>query len=494
MIEKREKYKRELLATREAIFYKQNEILGDNSCNSMVENLRTSCIKDWTVNEQSESLDLRLPVRPKVYKKRGRKRKKRRKSSMVLTHMYAVDKSKSGETQKESEEIVDVVTEEQIDTSYRDLLLGKSNGTLTNANSPREAQLTNKHIQPENNKSLKLELDGKAFSDSHFANKTTSKEKCRRSSIMLSKTREASYFIKTNEDEVNFNKTCITKPSALESNGTGTRRLNVKPNAIKMFPLVEINEIDKCSVPHNCADTNNFSGEKSKASRKRLFDGLSATNNRHKVRTNDVFSSESSFSNHIKRMCLENGTLGKISPTGSREDTHSKEHSNVSDVRLTRSRSRAASFDALDQNECSLDDREDRKRRLNGALKASCASSLGTRTRSTRNLSNVGLDFDENGDQNVDINILSHFGCSKHTSKLTEVALQSRLRNSTRFHVTSCCTLSGNQNVKRDKRRSNAEPDDCRSVRRKERLRSSQPTLGRSVFFGRTRVVATTSG
>ena len=81
MVERREKQKRELTAAREAVFRKELEVVADTSGKMSSEDIqwaRSSCVKNFTEYEELQTLDLRCPEKPKVYKKRGRKPKRRR--------------------------------------------------------------------------------------------------------------------------------------------------------------------------------------------------------------------------------------------------------------------------------------------------------------------------------------------------------------------------------------------------------------------------------
>lgn len=78
MIEKREKQKRDLTASREAVFRKALEIVDDTTGTMFAEDIRWAracCVKNFTACEESEALGVGCPARPKLYKKRGRKPK-----------------------------------------------------------------------------------------------------------------------------------------------------------------------------------------------------------------------------------------------------------------------------------------------------------------------------------------------------------------------------------------------------------------------------------
>ena len=80
MIERREKMKRELTATREAVFRKQLEVVEDTSGKMSTEDVRwarSCCVKNFTEYEELQEIDLQWPVKPKIHKKRGRKPKRK---------------------------------------------------------------------------------------------------------------------------------------------------------------------------------------------------------------------------------------------------------------------------------------------------------------------------------------------------------------------------------------------------------------------------------
>ena len=415
MIERREKMKRELSATREAVFRKQLEVVDDTSGSMSAEDIRwarSCCAKNFTEYEELQEIDLRWPVKPKVYKKRGRKPKRKRRT---LTNRF-VDIATGSQSNANATERSDECGESDFREQNNDSTFSPSNSvdghldndvaTSSGADVPDNCTISCENTCSDNDERLrssrskqpKRSNDNGMSSDSDFEDESTRKSK-RRASIAHLRLRRSSKLDTDVADVSGSSEAVLTGSLSMQTRGSSPGKSKAGLNGLNVIS-VHCNLLEsKDTVKDNNVrlSLNNAEDGQLKRNRKRLFCELSEKRpeppSPRTLRSNGAVLGVQLTHNVAseKRIRRPNGVVHSSDSDKSRSDSNSlkatenRAESDVRlEVRLTRSRSRTSGSDSP-KSSSELSDEPPTTNKL--SENASKAGSCGTRSNKDRAVS-----------------------------------------------------------------------------------------------------------
>ena len=415
MIERREKMKRELSATREAVFRKQLEVVDDTSGSMSAEDIRwarSCCAKNFTEYEELQEIDLRWPVKPKVYKKRGRKPKRKRRT---LTNRF-VDIATGSQSNANATERSDECGESDFREQNNDSAFSPSNSidghldndvaTSSGADVPDNCTISCENTCSDNDERLrssrskqpKRSNDNGMSSDSDFEDESTRKSK-RRASIAHLRLRRSSKLDTDVADVSGSSEAVLTGSLSMKTRGSSPVKSKAGLNGLNVIS-VHCNLLEsKGTVKDNNVrlSPNNAEDGQLKRNRKRLFCEL--TEKRPEPPSPRILRSNGAvlgvqLTHNVaseKRIRRPNGVVHSSDSDKSRSDSNSlkatenRAESDVRlEVRLTRSRSRTSGSDSP-KSSSELSDEPPTTNKL--SENASKAGSCGTRSNKDRAVS-----------------------------------------------------------------------------------------------------------
>ena len=546
MVEKREKYKRELTAAREAVFRKELEVVDDTSGKMSTEDIqwaRSCCVKNFTEYEELQTLDLRCPAKPKVYKKRGRKPKRRSMKTINGFVQTGVMNQSDGITSEYSGEC------EESDSALRNkdytFCSGDSiNDHLDNEGTTSRADVTSNCTSSCDNtasnideKTLTLRSNSSArsgcsnndniSSDSDFEDESARKAK-RRASISQLRMPKLS----KSDTEV----AGVSRSSDAESTGSSsihTRsspvQLKTRLNGLNVSARVNLLEIKDGVKNHLCRSPNTVAGRQLKRNRKRLFCELSEKHDESQspmtLRSNGTIPGEQLTCNAVseKRVCRPNGILNSKSneKTTSKSnslnnDDSQSEESGKSEVRFTRSRSRTSALDSpkssSGQNDVlHVDKQSEKNGNIPELFQTRSHNSRAVSTSTPSTIDGVLCIGKSDEISRKDASQLAHHSLSNH-DEVSDISSRTRSRSNTSDSASSPVKkdtdvshiLSTGQNTETDCKRDSAKKEviaeRCRTPRQarlSDNVVASKATLYSPTkcprFFGKLRQAATTS-
>ena len=361
MVEKREKYKRELTTAREAVFRKELEVLEDTSGRISTEDVqwaRSCCVKNFTEYEELQTLDLRCPARPKIYKKRGRKPKRTARNLMngfvqtsPVNQSDGITSEHSGECEESdsvnhhedstfcfSDSVNDHLSDQE--TTARILDVPSTSSCDNNASSSTEGKtlaLRNNTIA----RSTCSNNDGTS-SDSDFEDERARKAK-RRAAINRLRERKSS---KSDTEMVEVSRSGDAMSSFRTSPIHGS-------NSSNMNPPVNSSEDEEDAKNHPRLSPNTVTSRQRKRNRKRSLCEVSEKRNESQsprtLRSNSTTAlDQQQLTCDVvseKRVCRANGMLHSSSSSFKNGEGQPEENGELQ-VRFTRSRSHASDADS----------------------------------------------------------------------------------------------------------------------------------------------------
>jgi hypothetical protein len=547
MVEKREKYKRELTAAREAVFRKELEVVDDTSGKMSTEDIqwaRSCCVKNFTEYEELQTLDLRCPAKPKVYKKRGRKPKRRSMKTINGFVQTGVMSQSDGITSEYSGEC------EESDSALRNkdstFCSGDSiNDHLDNEGTTSRADVTSNCTSSYDNtasnideKTLTLRSNSSArsgcsnndniSSDSDFEDESARKAK-RRASISqlrmpkLSKSDTEVAGVPRSSDAES------TGSSSIHTRGSSPVQLKTRLNGLNVSARVNLLEIKDGVKNHLCRSPNTVAGRQLKRNRKRLFCELSEKHDESQspmtLRSNGTIPGEQLTCNAVseKRVCRPNGILNSKSneKTTSKSnslnnDDSQSEESGKSEVRFTRSRSRTSALDSpkssSGQNDVlHVDKQSEKNGNIPELFQTRSHNSRAVSTSTPSTIDGVLCIGKSDEISRKDASQLAHHSLSNH-DEVSDISSRTRSRSNTSDSASSPVKkdtdvshiLSTGQNTetncKRDSAKKEVIAERCRTPRQarlSDNVVASKATLYSPTkcprFFGKLRQAATTS-
>lgn len=419
MIERREKMKRELSATREAVFRKQLEVVDDTSGSMSAEDIRwarSCCVKNFTEYEELQEIDLRWPVKPKVYKKRGRKPKRKRRT---LTNRF-VDTAARSQSDANATERSDECGESDSRERNKDSTFSPGNSvdghldndvaTSSGADVPDNCMFlatiscentcsdNDERLRSSRNKPPKRSNDNGMSSDSDFEDESTRKSK-RRASIAQLRLRRSSKLDTDVADVSGSSGAVLTGSRSMQTRGSSPVKSKAGLNGLNVIShRVNLPELKDTVKDNNVRlSPNNAEDGQLKRNRKRLFCELSEKRQEppspRTLRSNGAVLGVQLTHNVAseKRIRRPNGVVHSSDSEKSRSGSNSlkaaenrAENDVRLEVRLTRSRSRTSGSDSP-KSSSELSDEPPTTNKL--PENASKADSCGTRSHKDRAVS-----------------------------------------------------------------------------------------------------------
>ncbi len=548
MVEKREKHKRELTAAREAVFRKQLEVVDDTSGKISTEDIRwarSCCVKNFTEYEELQTLDLRCPAKPMVYKKRGRKPKRKSMNRINGFAQTAVTSLSDGITSEHSGECEESDFADQnkdhstfcSNDTANDYLDDK--GTTSRVDAPGnctsscdntssnadEKTLTSRSNPPARTGSSNNDMS----SDSDFEDESAKKVKRRASISQLRMRKSSKSDIEVHEVTQSSDASC----TSIHPRGGSPVHLKVRLNGLNVNARVNLLEV-KDGAKHRLRRSPSTVADR-QFKRKRTRSALELSEERDEspllrtLRSNSATLEEQLTCNAVseKRACLSNGILDSKSnektmmcnSNSLNNDESRPEESGKLEVHFTRSRSRTSDVDSSKSSSEQNDvlHTVDKHSEKNGNMPELCRTrshrshAVSTSTPSTMN----GVSCLGKSEEKIRTNAsqLAHDDSLSNHDEVSDISSRTRSRGdsagSASSPVKKCVGISHvlstaqntETNCKRGSPRKEVIAESCRTLRRQAKLTdnlgASKATLYSptkcSRFFGKLRQAATTS-
>ena len=527
MVEKREKMKRELTAAREVVFRKELEVVADVSGKMSLEDIRwarSCCVKNFTEYEVLQTLDLRCPAKPKVYKKRGRKPKRRLKAikDRYIPIASQADAAATSEYSGECDRSEFVNRSKEYAHCSNDIFsndLGIEDTTLALELHIRETSSCDNILPAISVHNLSARQGCSSndclSSDSDFENGSAGKEK-RRAYTRQLRRRKLS---KSSRVDVGKSSDAESTRSSSPVQSKGIL------NGLNLSARVNLPEI-KDDLNRLCSVTNDSADGRFKRKRKRLFSELSEECDEFQsprtLRSHSTVPSERLSDNIVneKRFCRPNEVFDAQNNEEGIDKSNSlynpvvpsEEHGKL-EVRLTRSRSRSSCPDSpkapLQQDEVSCTLQLENNRVRQGVLRKRSQSSHAELTSTIPAINGVLCVAKNKEKVGKNASEPSHNDLLNHTD-VSDVSSRTRSRGNTVDSSPMKNDIDGSYILSSQNTESNFKQDipvkeviaeSCRTLRRQARLSNnlgaSNGTLYSpskcSRFFSKLRHAATTT-
>ena len=550
MVEKREKFKRELTAAREAVFRKELEVVDDTSGMMSAEDVRwarSCCVMNFTEYEELQALDLQCPTKPKVYKKRGRKPKRYSSNAingLLVKRVESQSEEIASEVSGECEESDSVdqnkefkfcssssvserlETEGPIDAARIEVPSSSassydntSNKIDDNSSTLRQKPVTRSNSSNNDNMS----------SDSDFEEASATKSK-RRASIRQLQLRKLS----KSDSEVVLSPSGDVDSvgcSSVLTQGNSPLQTKTMLNGLNVSARVHLPDL-KNRLRRSSIDVTEA------RKRKRLFYEQSEKRDHDELRlprtlrSNGSISSEQLTCNVVseKRVCRPNGILRSYNNenvihhrsdrNSSNSDRNQSEEDDKVEVRLTRSRSRVSSLDSPKSSKqretLYADNKQSDKDETITDFRPTKSSNCHEVSTLVSPKVNGVLCSGKNDEDLTKNNVKMEQESVSNIEEVSDIASRTRSRSNTLdsdstpskndidtfydvHHIFS--TQNTEANFKRDSAMKEAIAERCRTLRRQARLSDKLEASKASLyspskcprFFGKLRQTATTS-